>query len=66
MTLTRNCVPGKLQLRYGTPLPSLLSGIAIRLRLFRADRGDPVELLDRAAWIPYYLLIIGVEKSSDR
>ena len=34
---------------------SLLLGIAICL-LFCADRGDPIELLDRATWVPYYLL----------
>lgn len=34
---------------------SLLLDITIRI-LFCADRGDPVELLDRAAWVPYYLL----------
>lgn len=34
------------------------TGIAVRVYVFRADRtrGDPVELLDRAAWVPYYLL----------
>lgn len=34
----------------------MLLDIAICLCLFRADRGDPVKLLDRTTWVPYYLL----------
>lgn len=34
----------------------IIIDIAVRLRLFSADRRDPVELLDRATWVPYYLL----------
>lgn len=36
--------------------PLFIIGITVRLHLFRTDRRDPVELLDRAAWVPYYLL----------
>lgn len=34
----------------------IIIGTTVRLRLFRADRRDPIELLDRTAWVPYYLL----------